>query len=249
MFSKILKFIFRKIVKYKILKKDIKTTFTNIYRINYWGDDESRSGPGSNNKNTINLKKKIIKIIKDLKIKSIVDAPCGDFYWMKNVITNENIKYTGIDIVKELILKNTSLYSTKKIKFKRLDITKNTCPPGDLLICRDFLFHLSYNDINNFFKNLSKAKIKYFLTSSHSTPTLNKFLKNKNIVSGDFRKINLFNWPFNFPKNIKYIINDNCDGVQKYLLLFQIKNLKKIFYFSDISTIKKNTYRKKIKYI
>jgi hypothetical protein len=241
MISKVSKYIFRKIVKYKILKKDLKTTFTNIYRINYWGDSESRSGPGSNNKNTINLKKKIIKIIKDLKIKSIVDAPCGDFYWMNNVIANENIKYTGIDIVEELILKNISLYSNKKIKFKRLDITKNTCPPCDLLICRDFLFHLNYNDINNFFKNLSKAKIKYFLTSSHSTPNSNKFLKNKNISSGDFRKINLFNKPFNFPKNIKYIINDNCDGVQKYLLLFQIKNLKKFFYFFDISTIKKNT--------
>jgi hypothetical protein len=241
MISKVSKYIFRKIIKYKILKKDLKTTFTNIYRINYWGDSESRSGPGSNKKNTINLKKKIIKIIKDLKIKSIVDAPCGDFYWMNNVIANENIKYTGIDIVEELILKNISLYSNKKIKFKRLDITKNTCPPCDLLICRDFLFHLNYNDINNFFKNLSKAKIKYFLTSSHSTPTSNKFLKNKNIFSGDFRKINLFNKPFNFPKNIKYIINDNCDGVQKYLLLFQIKNLKKFFYFFGISTIKKNT--------
>ena len=241
MISKVSKYIYRKIVKYKIFKKDLKTTFTNIYKINYWGDSQTRSGPGSNNKNTINLKKKIIKIIKDHKIKSIVDAPCGDFYWMKNVIANENVQYTGIDIVNELILKNISLYSNKKIKFKRLDITKNICQPCDLLICRDFLFHLSYTDINNFFKNLSKAKIKYFLTSSHSTPTSNRFLKNKNIVSGDFRKINLFNKPFNFTKKIKYIMNDNCDGVQKYLLLFQIKNLKKTFCSFNISTIKKNT--------
>ena len=248
MISKALKYIFRRIVKYKIFKRDLKTTFTNIYKINYWGDNESRSGPGSNNKNTINVKKKIIKIIKELKIKTIVDAPCGDFYWMNKVVANQNIKYIGIDIVRELILKNKILYSNKKIKFKKLDITKKTCPPCDLLISRDFLFHLSYDDINNFFKSLSKTKIKYFLTSSHSTPTSNKFLINKNIISGDFRKINLFNKPFNFSKNIKYIINDNCDGVQKYLLLFEIKNSKKILDFFDISTIKKDAYRKKIKY-
>ena len=82
MISKVSKYIYRKIVKYKIFKKDLKTTFTNIYKINYWGDSQTRSGPGSNNKNTITLKKEFIKIIKDHKIKSIVDAPCGDFYWM-----------------------------------------------------------------------------------------------------------------------------------------------------------------------
>ena len=239
MIIKILKYIFRKLVKKKIFEKDLKKTFTNIYKINYWGDNESISGPGSNKKNTANLKKNIGKIIKKFKIKSIVDAPCGDFIWMKKIIVDQKIKYTGIDIVEELIKKNNNLYSNKKIKFQKLDITKDILPCSDLFICRDFLFHLSYIDINNFFKNLSKIKIKFFLTSSHSITKVNNFIKNKDIISGDFRKINLFTKPFNFNKDIKYTIKDNCDGVKKYLLLFEIKKSKELLNFFNLSAIKK----------
>ena len=62
------------------------------------------SGYGSENKNTINIKKAIIGMVKDLNIKSILDAPCGDFNWIEKVL-NEDLQYTGGDIVEELINK------------------------------------------------------------------------------------------------------------------------------------------------
>ena len=34
----------------------------------------------------INIKKEIIKIINDYKIKSILDAPCGDFNWIEKIL-------------------------------------------------------------------------------------------------------------------------------------------------------------------
>ena len=41
-------------------------------------------------------------------------------------------------------------------------------------------------------------------------------LLNKDINSGDFRKIDLFSEPFNVVKDYELIIDDFCDGKEKY---------------------------------
>ncbi len=226
MISKIAKFIFRKITKIFILKKKtLSQKFLIINKINYWSDSESVSGPGSNKKNTKKLVSNINKIIKNYNIRSIVDAPCGDLNWMKNLLYKQNVKYVGIDIVANLIRLNKKKFSSNNISFYRSDITSKIMPDCDLLISRDFLFHLSYKDIKKFIKNLLKSNIKYFLTSNHSHPRHKKKFENKNIISGDFRKINLFDNPFNFEKKYEKIISDNCDGKKKYLILFNKKQI------------------------
>lgn len=226
MINKIVNFLFRKIIKISILKKKtLLQKFSTIYKINYWSDSESVSGPGSNEKNTKKLINKINKIIKNYSVMSIVDAPCGDLNWMKNFLNKQKIKYVGIDIVANLIRLNKEKFSSNNISFYRSDITSKIIPDCDLLISRDFLFHLSYNDIKKFLKNLLKSNIKYFLTSNHFHPGYKKNFKNRDIISGDFRKINLFESPFNFEKKYERIINDNCDGEKKYLILFNKKQI------------------------
>jgi 2-polyprenyl-3-methyl-5-hydroxy-6-metoxy-1,4-benzoquinol methylase len=228
MISKIAKFLFRKIIKISILKKKtLSQKFSTIYKINYWSDSESVSGPGSNKKNTKKLVSNINKIVKNYSVRSIVDAPCGDLNWMKNLLYKQNIKYVGIDIVANLIRLNKKKFSSNNISFYRSDITSKIIPDCDLLICRDFLFHLSFNDIKKFLKNLQESNVKYFLTSNHSHPKHKKKFENKNIISGDFRKINLFDSPFNFEKNYEKIISDNCDQKKKYLILFNRKQILK----------------------
>jgi hypothetical protein len=63
------------------------------------------------------------------------------------------------------------------------------------------------------------------LTSNHALPNQRNNFSNKDIVSGDFRKINLFEKPFNFEKNYETIISDNCDGEKKYLILFNKRQI------------------------
>ena len=41
-----------------------------------------------------------------------------------------------------------------KTKFFNLNIITNNIPKSDLIICRDFIFHLSNRDIFNFLKNI-----------------------------------------------------------------------------------------------
>jgi len=225
MLEKFIKFIKNKITIKQITKdKNIKKIFSEIYRSNYWGDKESVSGPGSNNKNTKLLTKKLKLIIKKYKIKKVVDAPCGDFYWIKKLILKSKINYIGIDIVEELIETNKKKYEDNKIKFYNKNIITKNIPKCDLIICRDFIFHLSNKDILLFFKNLLRTKFKYILISNH---TKNIELLNKDINSGDFRKIDLFSEPFNIVKDYELIIDDFCDGKEKYLILFKSLKFKK----------------------
>ena len=218
-FKKGFKYIFLKAIDYpfnsmrdiifkkKIFsEKTVKERFTKIYKLNYWGDKDSFSGPGSNLDSTKNLRMELPKLIKKFKIKSILDAPCGDFNWMKNIYTNININYCGADIVNTIVTKNIQKYSNQNTTFKKLNIIADKLPNADLMICRDCLIHFSYIDIFNFLNNFARSNIKFILTTSYLNKTE---FKNKNIQTGDFRKIDLFKNPFNFKKEYLYEINDN----------------------------------------
>ena len=51
----------------------------------------------------------IYQLINQFKVTSILDAPCGDFYWMNHVMKNLKIEYLGEDIVTEIINENNKL--------------------------------------------------------------------------------------------------------------------------------------------
>ena len=216
----------RKFKKKIFQSKSIEDKFTKIYNSNYWSDKESRSGEGSNliaAKQSINH---IPKIIKKFKIRNIFDAPCGDFNWMQRTIIKKNLKYIGADIVKTLIKELNKKYSTNLIKFKHIDIIKQKLPNADLMICRDCLFHFSNKDIKLFFFNLKKSKIKYILTTSHFIQP--KMKPNKNISTGDFRKIDIFSYPFKFKKkSVLYYFKDfkKNSNNQSYMFLFKIEDI------------------------
>ena len=140
----------------------------------------------------------------------------------------DNACNIGADIVNDIIVKNKKKFNDKQITFKRMDLTKEKIPKADLFICRDFLFHLSYEDIYMFLKNLKKSNSKYLLISSHYK---NEKIENinKDIHSGDFRKIDIFQPPFNFSNNYLTVIDDYCDNAKKYLYLFKRKDFVKFF--------------------
>jgi hypothetical protein len=83
--------------------KNLEEKFTIIYERNAWGGAESVSGSGSSLRMTQNVRNSLPSLIETFAVKSIFDAPCGDFNWMK-LINLQNISYIGGDIVKPLIL-------------------------------------------------------------------------------------------------------------------------------------------------
>ena len=224
---KLIRYPFRLFIKSKFAKeKSLKNRFSIIHKNNYWDNSETVSGPGSTIKNTIKLRKKLKEIIKTYKIKSIFDAPCGDCNWIKDIIVDAPIRYIGADIVPEVIKQNKKKFNNNKIYFKQIDLTKEKLPKADLFICRDFVFHLSFKDTYKFLKNLKKSNSKYLLISNHfKNKNYNGY--NKDINSGDFRKINIFQSPYNFNYKYEMIIDDYCDGTKKYLYLFKRKEFVK----------------------
>ena len=198
-----------------------KERFSEIYKNNLWSSSESGSGEGSEILYTEPLRKWLIENIKLLEIKTFVDAPCGDFNWMKLVLPKVNINYIGLDIVESVIDKNKINYAADNIKFEISNICEDKLPDCDLIMVRDCLFHLSYEDINRFLTNLSNTNYKYLLTTTH---TVEKDFKNSNINTGDFRLIDLFGPPFNFdPTKVKSRVDDFPVGysIERQMILVE----------------------------
>jgi len=171
----------------------MESEFTKIYENNYWGNLESVSGAGSTISYTKNLRKNLSLLFGKYNINSVFDAPCGDFNWMKLVMEESDIQYIGGDIVQELIDSNEKRYQNEKTKFIHFDITRNTIPTVDLWLCRDCFIHLPYSDITKSLINFLKSEASYILTTTHIN---DGGFKNKNIVAGDFRYLDLFSAPF-----------------------------------------------------
>ncbi len=219
----LIKFIFCTFI---MKSTDTAKIFENIYEQNFWGDNESISGSGSNYLNTVTIRNEIPKLLKKYNIKNLIDAPCGDFYWMKFIVHDLGIEnYFGIDIVKEIIEKNKKNFSKKNINFYTKNIIDDLLFSGDLIFCRDCLVHFSYNDIIKTLKNIKKSGIKYILMT-HFTKTDRKFI---NIETGEWRPINFILAPFNFPQPEEIII-EKCQEVggiynDKSLALWKLEDL------------------------
>ncbi|MFH1244284.1 MAG: class I SAM-dependent methyltransferase [bacterium] len=185
---------------------DLERIFTHCYDTNSWGDQESVSGSGSTVKYTQNIRRVLPNLIHKLRVKSILDAPCGDYNWFKLIKWKTPITYLGGDIVATLIENNQRLYHNKDTQFIQLDIVHDKLPSADLWLCRDCLFHLSNRDIMQTLDHFLNSHIKYLLTSTHPN-----CLKNTDIVTGSFRELNLRLPPYNFSEPIT-TINDWIKG-------------------------------------
>jgi hypothetical protein len=223
------------------LKEIFKDTFTN-WRFGGW--PESKSGPGSTYEATESIRQQIKKLVKEKQIKSVVDVPCGDFNWMKDIVYSFET-YTGCDIVSELIEENKK-YSNQIINFVELDVTKNQIPSADLLIVRDLIGHLSLEDGNKVIQNILNSGCKYLLSTTwYNLQDKNYNETHKNIDNevtlaaqwergaSAFYPVNLMAAPFNFPEP-DFFIEENAkvdnyeNGVRKILGFWDIGKLKTV---------------------
>lgn len=200
-----------------------KEIFTDYFKNNTWQGQESISGPGSDYEQTKFLIPELQILLDDLKIKTMLDAPCGDFNWMKRIDLSR-ITYIGADIVEELINKNNRRYKSVNISFKTMDIVKDKIPTVDLIMVRDCFVHLPNVDIVNALKNIKESKSKYLLTTNFFWQHMQN---NKDIPIGGWRRLDLTSKPFNLPVPEKFIIEGNIQSNDrdKTLSLWKIKDL------------------------
>lgn len=190
-----------------------------IYKVRgaLWKDH--KCGSGSLLEHTVNIREALPQLVSKFNIKSILDAPCGDFSWMSTVQFSSDIKYIGGDIVGRMIDENRAKYP--QTEFIKLDIVHNALPTVDLLFCRDLLIHLPNESVKQIFRNVVNSDIKYVLVSCGHNP------KNDDIDFGKHREVNLRSAPFSFPEPL-YTIDDSCRDAVRDMLLWERDQLVEV---------------------
>lgn len=173
--------------------------FRRIYRFNLWRGGESSCGPGSGLEETAAIREELPTIIRSHNVRSLLDIPCGDFWWMNRLDLGLD-SYIGGDVVSGLVHSNEERYGGPGRSFRRLDILSDRLPRVDLVLCRDCLDHFSLNDVQLAIGNIVRSGSTLLLVTTY--PRTGSAI---DIRTGDWRPLNLQQPPFAFPEPIMMV--------------------------------------------
>ena len=183
----------------------LREKFSSIYEGNIFGGRLSRSGEGSDLVQTAVLRKELPLLMREFGIRTVLDAPCGDWFWMQHADLAD-INYTGVDIVPQLIEENRRKFGSENRRFECANLTEDALPAVDLIFSRDCLVHLSLEDACRIIRNFKRSGSRYLLTTTFPDRGSNNDLVGKDSF---WRPLNLQKPPFFFPEPIR-LINEHC---------------------------------------
>jgi len=175
--------------------------FTRIYVKRRWVSGGTLSGAGSTLPETEVVRTELPSLLRTLEVRSMLDIPCGDFNWMREL--ELSVRYTGADIVAPLIKKNQRLFAGPHRQFFVADVIRHKLPEVDLVLCRDCLVHLSNEDAIKAVRNIKRSGAKYLLVTTYPMRK-----ENVDILTGEWRALNLELAPYHFPPPLR-VINEN----------------------------------------
>ncbi len=196
--------------------------FKHIYETNHWDESESVSGPGSTLEETEPLRRLLPGLLRELNATTLLDLPCGDFHWMQHTDLS-GVRYIGGDLVGDLIERNRAKYASDGVTFQKIDLVNDTLPAVDAILCRDCLVHLSFDDAQAALANIARSGARWLLTTSFP-----EVARNDDIVTGQWRPINLTLPPFNLSEP-KQVIAENCaetEFADKTLSLWPVEDVR-----------------------
>ena len=192
-----------------------ETAFRQIFEENRWLSSESRSGYGSTLAYTKRMRTSLENYLETMNVRVFLDAPCGDFNWMRHVSLPQGASYIGGDIVASIVDNLQCVHGSPTRSFCRIDIVEGPLPRADLWLCRDVLIHLPNEDVTNVLRNFANSQIAYLLTTTHTFPK-----RNEDIRPGGFRYINLQKSPFLLPPPLSTITDFVAPEAPRYLGLW-----------------------------
>ena len=172
--------------KESFVNLNLAQRFRRIHDTNLWGAPESASGLGSELDATAVLRVELPRLFEKLGVTSLLDAPCGDAGWISR--TDLGVRYVGVDIVPSLIKSLQARAAAGDIKgeFHLADITADTLPRCDAILCRDCLVHLSFANIERAVANFRASGASWLIAT-----TFPEWLSNADCEDGDWRALNL----------------------------------------------------------
>ena len=181
---------------------DPKLVFTNIFQKNWWNNGESRSGWGAELRRTVSIRAALLLFVQRHCISSLLDAPCGDFHWMRYVEWPDGFRYIGADIVHDLILGNRGKYP--ETEFMELNVLSDPLPPVDSWFARDLMIHFPNEAIRTALDQFRRSDIRYLLATTYPNAP-----SNTDIKFGQVRHLNLCAPPFNLPPPFEILREDD----------------------------------------
>ena len=175
--------------------------FRTIYRTNHWGAPE-RSGAGASADQAATVLAQLASLVDRLQVRTLLDVPCGDFAWMQHL--DADVQYIGGDVLPELVALNRQRYGGPARRFATIDLMTDDLPDADLLLCRDCLVHLSLDAARSALANMRRSRCRWLLTTTFPGCTANE-----DIVTGDWRPLNLQLAPFDLPAP-QMLLNEGC---------------------------------------
>jgi hypothetical protein len=144
-------------------------------------------------------------LLQRLGARSLLDAPCGDAGWIGRI--KLDLDYTGIDIVPSLIETNRRRVAGGDWsgRFLVADVTRDALPRADVILCRDCLVHLSFDNIARAVASFAESGAGFLLVT-----TFPEWDANRDCADGDWRALNMEKAPFNWPAP-RALINERCE--------------------------------------
>lgn len=184
---------------------DLAARFERIEKTNLWGAAGSVSGLGSEDLATAAIRDALPPLLQRLGARSLLDAPCGDAGWISRM--KLDLDYAGVDIVPSLIQANNQRVARGELigRFLVADITRDALPHADVILCRDCLVHLSFDNIARAAANFRASGARFLLAT-----TFPEWDANRDCEDGDWRALNMTKPPFGWPAP-RELIDERCE--------------------------------------
>jgi hypothetical protein len=205
---------------------DREAVFTRIAENRYWNSAETVSGVGSELATTGHLRDGLPELLRELGVRSLIDAGCGDCNWIaRTQLPIES--YRGIEIVPSIVETLRERFADRAhMQFRQGDISRIDIPPADLILARDVLVHNDNAAVTRFLKAAVASGAAWLLTTHFPGHT-----ENRAIVPGDWRPINLCRPPFRLPEPERQLSEeanaDHPDYRDKTLALWRLAEVAK----------------------
>jgi hypothetical protein len=150
--------------------------------------------PRASHAATAQLTPQVYGLLAALGVKTLIDAPCGDFSWIEP-IARQMRSYIGIDSrISCIAAAQSRAAGIASASFELLDPMQDRLPSGDMILCRDGLVQLTFAKAHGALVNFAASGAPWLLVT-----TFPDLPGNADGGVNGWRPLNLERAPFGFP--------------------------------------------------
>jgi SAM-dependent methyltransferase len=194
--------------------------FRRIYETDHWNGG---SGEGSAVDATEAYRRVLETVVASSDVRTIVDAGCGDWQFSR-LVDWAGKRYTGVDIVPEVVASNRTAFGREHVEFVAADIRNAELPHADLLVCKDVLQHWDVSSVQRFLaRNLGRYRYA-LITNDLASVHIGADMLNAEIPVGHWRTLDLERPPFGAVAQWRFDFDIRGEWTKRSLLFVRRRN-------------------------